>query len=327
MKYPNSLKENSCIGVTAPSAGVGKYIEDYEKSLDTLKKNHWQILETENVRSEEEVSSTKEERTKEFWECWENPKVDAILCATGGEFLTDMLPSLSEKELTGAKWVMGASDPTNLLYYITTKYDIATMYGHNAGSFDAKTLHPAQQTAIEYLKGNFLPQESYPLYEKDREGRVEGFYHLTEKVEWKSPYEKIECEGRLLGGCLDALRYLLGTKYDYTKEFIEKYKEEGIIWYLDVFTMTTDDFYLTLFQMKEAGWFQYLKAIIVGRVAYPGGYTSMTYERAIQENFPGIPFILDADIGHVAPKMTLVNGSYAKITYQNKKGKIEQFRR
>ena len=91
--------------------------------------------------------------------------------------------------------------------------------------------------------------------------------------------------------------------------------------------MTTDDFYLTLFQMKEAGWFQYLKAIIVGRVAYPGGYTSMTYERAIQENFPGIPFILDADIGHVAPKMTLVNGSYAKITYQNKKGKIEQFRR
>ena len=59
MKYPNFLKENSCIGITAPSAGVGKYIEEYEKSLDTLKKNHWQILETENVRSEEEVSSTK----------------------------------------------------------------------------------------------------------------------------------------------------------------------------------------------------------------------------------------------------------------------------
>ena len=30
MKYPNFLKENDIIGITAPSAGVGKNIDDFK---------------------------------------------------------------------------------------------------------------------------------------------------------------------------------------------------------------------------------------------------------------------------------------------------------
>ena len=32
MIYPNFLKENDTIGITAPSAGVGRNIDDYIKS-------------------------------------------------------------------------------------------------------------------------------------------------------------------------------------------------------------------------------------------------------------------------------------------------------
>lgn len=40
-------------------------------------------------------------------------------------------------------------------------------------------------------------------------------------------------EGRLLGGCLDCLVNLVGTGYDKVAAFVEKYKEDGIIWFLE----------------------------------------------------------------------------------------------
>ncbi len=330
MKYPKFLTNDSTIGITAPSAGIGKYSKEFDLSLENLKINGWKIIETPNVRTEGDVSSSAKERAEQFQDLYldDYGKVDAIICATGGDFLTDMLPYIEDEYMrTDCKWVMGASDPTNLLYYMTTCYDIATMYGHNAGSFDAKKLYQSQQIAIEFLKGNIIPQESYNLYEKEREGRINGEYNLTEKVEWKSNKQEFEIEGRIIGGCLDCLRYLPGTKSDCTRWFTKKYKKDGFIWYFDIFSMSAEDVYLTLFQLKETGWFEYIKGVIVGRVLFPKNYTSMTYNKAFEKIFGNIPIIMDADIGHVAPKMTIINGSIAKITWKNNKGKIEQILR
>ena len=324
MKYPQFLTNKSTIGITAPSAGVGKYQEEFNKSLNHIKENHWNIIETENVRTEGDVSSSPKQRVEELNQLFSNDQVNAILCAAGGDFLTDMLPYIDRQKLT-EKWVMGASDATNLLYYMTTACDIATLYGHNAGAFDSTNLYQSQKIVFEYLKGNITPQENYEFYEKDKKSRIEGDYSLTEKVEWKSLRGEVDITGRLIGGCIDCLKYLPGTKFDQTQAFIEKYKEDGMIWYFDIFGMNTEDFYLTLFQLKESGWFQYIKGVLVGRVQYPGGYTSMTYEKALKETFPNIPVIMEADIGHVVPKMTLINGCIAHITYKNNKGKIEQF--
>ncbi len=326
MKYPKFLKENSTIGITAPSSGVGWQLEDYEKSLNNLKKNNWNIVETSNVRVEGDVSSPAKQRGEEFMDLISDDNVDAVICATGGDFLTDMLPYVNSEEIIlNPKWIMGASDPTNLLYYITTALDISTIYGHNAGSFDAKKLYKSQEIALEFLKGNILSQESYDYYETDREGRVDGAYNLTEKSIWKSNKDEIDITGRLIGGCIDCLQYLPGTKYDCTKEFINKYKEDGFVWYFDVFALRSADFYLSLFELKEAGWFENVKGVIVGRILFKNEDTSMTYEKALKEIFGDIPIIMDADIGHVAPKMTLINGAIAHVTYKNNKGTIEQY--
>ena len=44
-------------------------------------------------------------------------------------------------------------------------------------------------------------------------------------------------KGRTIGGCLDVLIALVGTRFDKTKSFIEKYKEDGFIWYLESFNL------------------------------------------------------------------------------------------
>lgn len=323
MRYPNFLKKNSTIGITAPSAGIEDTI-NFDKSLEYFKNNEWNIYETNNVRVPLDVSSSSEERAKQFLELEKDDKIDAIICASGGDFLTDMLPFINLDEINN-KWVMGSSDPTNLLYLITTAKDIATLYGHNAGGFDSTKLFKSQEVALEYLKGNILKQDSYDLYEVNRDGRIDGNYNLEEKVNWKTLNGPVDIKGRLIGGCIDCLKYLPGTKYDYTKDFINRYKDDKIIWYFDVFSQTAEDFYLTLFQLKESGWFKNVCGVIVGRVLFPNQYTSMTYEKALKDIFGNIPIIMDADIGHVAPKMTLINGSIVEIKFENGKGSITTY--
>ena len=221
------------------------------------------------------------------------------------------------------KWYMGSSDPSSLLHIITTKLDMATIYGFNAASFDHDTLHKSELNAMELMKGNIISQDSYEKYELEKDSFL-GTYNLTEDVYWENINEEnITIKGRIIGGCIDAIKNILGTKYDYTKEFIEKYKEDGIIWYFDIFSLTAEDFYLLLIQMKEAGWLDYLKGVIVGRVKYPNSFVEMTYQEALKKVLD-VPVIFNADIGHVAPKMTIINGSIATITSSNGKGTITQ---
>ncbi|MBR5795617.1 MAG: hypothetical protein IKY26_05695 [Erysipelotrichaceae bacterium] len=48
----------------------------------------------------------------------------------------------------------------------------------------------------------------------------------------------------------------------------------------------------------------------------------MTYVEALQKAITDIPFIMNADIGHVSPKMTMINGAIMTLQAKNKKGNI-----
>lgn len=323
MIYPNFLKENDTIGITALSAGVGHKIEDYEKSINKLKENGFDIYETENVRVDGFVSSSDIERAKQFNQLILNKDINMILCATGGDFLIEVLPYIDWKNIeNNPKFIMGYSDPTSLLYVITTSLDIATLYGNNAGSFDQNDLHESLKNSIEIIKGNLVEQNSFDLYEREKLEEIHS-YNLTEKVFWENfNCNEIEISGRIIGGCLDCIRNIIGTKYDNTSNFIEKYKEDGIIWYFDIFNISSEDLTGLLFQMKEKGYFNNTKGIIFGRVAYPNENV-VTYQEAIQRIIKNIPVVFNADIGHVAPKMTIINGAIAKIKSKDGKGSIK----
>ncbi len=50
---------------------------------------------------------------------------------------------------------------------ITTKYDIASIYGKNFSNFGSNILHESEKNFLKLMKGNLDPQESYPLYEDE----------------------------------------------------------------------------------------------------------------------------------------------------------------
>lgn len=242
MIYPEFLKKNDIIGITAPSAGIGEEkVNAFNVSIHNLENAGFRIVETENVRNGGVVSTSGENRASELMQLFVDKNIKMVMCARGGDFLIDMLPYVDFAELTkNPKWLQGSSDPTSLLYAITTNYDIATIYGPCAASFDMSDLHPSLINSIEIIKGNIVIQNSFDMYESEKNKTIDG-YNLTNNVEWKNLNGDFNITGRLIGGCMDCLVDIIGTPYDGTLKFIEKYKEEGIVWYFDIFALRSEE--------------------------------------------------------------------------------------
>lgn len=324
MIYPKFLKDDDTIGICAPSAGVGQKLEEFEKSLDNLKVEGYKIVETESVRNACLPSNTAEIRGEEFNKLLKDKNIDMIWSASGGDFMVEMLDFVDEKALLeNPKWFAGYSDPTSLLFHITTNFDIATLYGNNAGSFDMTTLHPSLKNALNIVKGSLIKQESFEKCERERIDVIDG-YNLDTNVYWQTPNGAVDIKGRLIGGCIDCLKCLIGTKYDGTEKFIEKYKEDGIIWYFDNFALKAEELFYALWNMKQAGWFKYAKGFVFGRTLFEGTMMDMSYEEAITRVLGyEIPIVIDADIGHVAPKFTIINGALGHVESKDGKGSLE----
>lgn len=308
MTYPNFLKENDTIGITAPSMGIDKNKEDsFNLSLENIHKKGFKTKCTQNVYSNKKlVSSNKKTRGKEFNSLVTSKGTDMIMCARGGDFLFDSLEYIDfEKLVNNPKWVQGYSDPTSLLFTITTKYDIATIYGNNAGSYDE--IHKCYDDSLSILKGNIPVQNSFSLNPTD----------------WNTPNGPFEEEGMLIGGCIECLRFIIGTEFDNVNNFVNKYKKYGFIWYFDLFDITSYDLYNVLTQFKNAGWFKYAKAFIFGRVCIPNTFEdSYTYEEAIKDVLANEHIAINADIGHIKPAFTVINGSLGKIKANNNKASL-----
>ena len=320
MIYPKYLGKNDTIGITACSAGVLKKIEKYEKSIANVKKQGFRLLETDNVRTDGVVSSDKITRARELESLFLNKDVDMVAIASGGDFLYDMLTEVDFNILKdNVKWLAGSSDPTSLLYIMTTNYDVATLYSPcNMSGFSEDNLHESYLNYFEIIRGNLVKQNKYPF----KEG--ESFSdELTEVNDWSNLNGDVDEEGILIGGCIEVLKDIIGTKFDKTNEFLEKYKDEGFIWYFDVFSMTSEGLYNTLLQFKNAGWFKYAKAVLIGKVCFPNTFTDMSYDDAIKSSLEDVKCIFNFDIGHVKPSFTMINGMKARVVSNIEEGYLE----
>ena len=318
MIYPKFIKKGDTLGIVALSAGVGKKLPSFEKSIEKLHDVGFKTVETNSVRVNNVRANTGEKRAIEFNHLVKRDDIDMVICASGGDFQFETLPYIDYELIqSNPKWCMGYSDPTNLLYTVTTKLDIATLYGCNAGSYDIE--HEYLDTNLQMIQGNIVSQNSYQSYQLTKDFLDDNNVY-NGKVEWITSSD-LNVTGRCIGGCIDVLKDLIGTIYDGTLDFIERYKEDGNIFYFDNFAMSAENFYRTLLQMKYACYFKYTKAIIVGRVCFESNETGMTYIEALGKL--NIPYVMNADIGHVAPKMTMINGALMTLKTKGTQGTIE----
>ena len=240
MRYPHFLACNGNIGFVAPSFGCATepYITGFKKAQERFKNLGYGIVNGPNVYEANGIgiSNTPELCGQELTDMYTSDKSDVLISCGGGELMCEILGCVDWDKIVKAepKWFMGYSDNTNFTFLLNTIADTASVYGPCAAAFGADRLHNSQLDAIGVLTGEKLNISGYDMWEKESlktEDNPTPAYNLTEKKvltayigdkkldNSSESFNNIKASGRLIGGCMDCLVNLLGTKYDKVKEF------------------------------------------------------------------------------------------------------------
>ena len=334
MRYAQLLKPGDTIGVCAPSSGIsGKLVERLDNAIANVRALGYEVIETASVRGDVKCASADAgTRAAEFMSLYENPQVSAIVPPWGGEFLMDMLPYIDFKRLSElpAKWVCGYSDVTTLTFAMTVCCDMATVHGSNLMNMGCAAIHESDLAAFDAMSKQEITQKNSGFWGgfTSWDDNAKPVYSLTEKTVWKSldGKKRDKMEGRMLGGCLDVMSVLIGTRFAPVTAFLEKYRNDGFVWTLESAEMSAAEIYRALWHMRECGWFNYASGILFGR---PDGYSdtrNFTLADALEKGLSGlgIPVIYDADIGHIPPQMQIVNGAYGTVDFNDGNAVVSQ---
>ena len=341
MRYPEFLKKGGTIGFPAPSFGcnIEPYKTSFDYALKLFRKKGYSLRPGPNAYAGDGIgiSSTPESCGKEITDMLLSEDIDAVISCGGGELMCEILDYVNFDAIRQAKpkWFMGYSDNTNLSFLLNTLCDTAAVYGPCAPTFGMKKWHPALRDAWKLLHGKKLVMDGYDSYEaeslRDEDHPLES-YNCTEprSIVFCAPDgesgEPFEFSGRLTGGCLDILANLCGTKYDHAAEFAEKYKKDGIIWFLEACDLTVFGIRRAVWELQQAGWFEHVNGFLIGRpLAGKEELLGLDHIHAVTDLLASyhVPILLDIDLGHVPPTVPLISGSYATVTANPADGSMQ----
>lgn len=336
MRYGQFLKEGGVIGFVAPSFGCATepYKSAFNNALKKFKEEGYAVDIGPNCYSDKGIgiSNTPEECGKELTEYYVNKTNDVLISCGGGELMCQTMDYVDFQKIKEAdpKWYLGYSDNTNFTFLSTTICDTAAIYGPCAATFGMEPRHRSLEDCLKLLKGEKHEFDGYDMWEKESlksEENPLASYNLTEKSLIRSfPEGELNMKGRLIGGCLDCLANIVGTKYDKVKEFAEKYKEDGILWFMEACELTPLAVRRALWQLDRAGWFEHCSGFVFGRPMLYGqeimGLDHYEAVKGIVEKY-NVPILMDADIGHLPPAVPIISGSMADIEVKGGKYRIK----
>ncbi len=342
MRYPVFLRENGTIGFVAPSFGCAT--EPYKSGFLNAQKRgeeqgfHLQLGPNCYVEVGVGISNTPEKCGEELTAYYCDKNNDCLISCGGGELMCEILDFVDFEKIRQAdpKWYLGYSDNTNFTFLLATLCDVASVYGPCAAAFGMEPLHPSLNDAMMLLQGKKLTMQGYDKWERESlkdEEHPYAPYNLTETsvIKYYLPdgmtNVDINFTGRLLGGCMDCLVNFLGTKYDKVTEFTERYREDGIIWFLEACDLNLMGIRRAMWQMEHAGWFKHCKGFLIGRPRLGMGVEEFgidSYQAVCEMLYHyQVPVLMDLDIGHLPPSMPLICGSMANVVSDGKTYRVE----
>nr|WP_263323445.1 S66 peptidase family protein [Neobacillus sp. Marseille-Q6967] len=334
IKYP-VLEKGATIGVTAPSSGMPSPLHDIlHQACSRMESKGYKVICGETVWTQEKAKSAPaKKRAAELNEMMNSEEINLIIPPWGGELLVEMLEYVQFDNIKD-KWVLGYSDVSGLLLAITLKTGLATAHGTNLvdlrGEYSDETTAMWENVLTTKTNSSIQQQSSEKYQVKwQHDNPSPCVYHLTEPTYWKTTSnEKVKFEGRLLGGCIDIIRHLVGTPYGDVQSFREQHiAGEPVIWYLENCELNTADLRRSLVQMKYAGWFENSSGILFGRSGANKAIDNYTLEdvyKNLAEDLQ-IPIVYDIDCGHLPPQITFINGAYAVVETAQGKGTVLQY--
>ena len=325
LKAPR-LQPGDTVGVVSPSwGGAGAFPHRVQRGVDQLTALGLKVKFGRHALNQRGfVSDFPKNRASDLHDMFLDPDVRLILAAIGGDHACHLLPLLDFAIVRQhPKLFMGFSDMTVLNLALWKETGLVTfngpalltdfaenpeMFEYTKTWFQKAVCHPTPIGKIEpspYWTEETLDWGTRKDLERPRaRQRSEGWTWLKGGIG----------EGVLLGGCLESLQHLRGTKYwpDWKEAilFLETSEEKPP-------PSTVDGL---LMDFENMGVLQALRGLLIGRpMRYSAEEKSMLrdviLERTHQYNFP---IVLDMDFGHTAPQFTLPIGSHALINVPKK---------
>lgn len=345
MRYPLFLRPGGRVGFIAPSFGctIEPYRSDFDDALTYFKNEGYETVLGPNCYLEDGIgiSTTPEKCAAEANDFLINDRSDVIISCGGGELMCGILPFVDFAKIKDAppKWFMGYSDNTNLTFTLNSLCDTASIYAPCASKFTCGKRHESVDDAMDILCGRKSHVSNYDKWYKeihdgdDTESVPEDEIYVNDKTgdrfrimpykqfiyNGSSPADQVSISGRLVGGCLDCLVTLVGTEFDKAAEFAQRYKEDGIIWFLESCDLNVMSMRRALWQMENAGWFSNVKGFLIGRpLRFDDTFGEFDHYDAVLGILGkyNVPVIMDLDIGHQFPQMPIISGARVNVHAQ-----------
>jgi muramoyltetrapeptide carboxypeptidase len=340
-RFPKPLRPGDLIAVTAPSSGVdGAAIHRLDLVLSHLCSLGYRLIEGQCLRREhKDASAPRLARAQELSRFLDDPEVSAIFPPWGGELASEVLEYIDFEKLgsTAPKWLLGFSDVSTIQLPLTLVAGWATAHGPNLMDLAPTQTDPLTSGVLSVLSSDLthpVLQRSSTMFQKkwiDYAARVDVPLNLTDKTEWKrldGSRSNLLLKGHLIGGCIDTIAWLAGTRYGDIPSFVRRAGKRGAIVYLENDAMSPPGLVRALLCLRRQGWFEGIAGLMLGRSAAPEpeSASSLKYAEALQSVLGDLPcpVLYDIDIGHQPPQFTLINGAFAEVQYEDGRGQISQ---
>jgi len=337
IRYPQPLRAGDVIGVTSPSSGVGaKERGRLARSLEVLCERGFAVQVGDCMDGTTHVSAPVAQRAAELMRMLIDPRIRAIVPPWGGETAIDLLPHLDFDAISRAEptWVVGYSDISTLLTPLTLLTGIATVHGSNL--MDTPYYVPAPLlpwTDIVALTAGAAFRQSSP-----------GVHRLHDWDDWEADpavsrhawngdgiwtrldagTAAVDVSGRLIGGCIETLANVAGSRYGDTSR-LRSGSDTGLIVYVEASGDDAATICRNLHGMRLAGFFEGAGAILVGRTGAPNSPTLSQAEAVLDAlAVLGVPIIADVECGHVPPQLPIVNGAWGRLVVSDSEQYLEQ---
>jgi len=298
---PPALKPGDTVLYIAPAGYVNKEA-GYMKRADSLLQLWGYIPKNpENLYKKHfTFGGTDAERFKDLQQALDDPGIKAIWCARGGYGSVRIIDALNfDRYKKHPKWLIGFSD-------ITVLTNVMLFQGYQSvhAIMPISLTHPnsERKAAIQSLKDFFA----------------------SKNLHYEIPSDSLNITGKgkgvLVGGNLSLLVSLLGSKYQLDTR-------DKILFLEDVgeYTYSYDRM---LFALKNAGYFDHLKGLIIGgmSVKKDDDFIGETVKELVLKHIKdkGYPVIFNFPAGHVVDNRVLIFGKTAKINVSRDKVTFDQ---
>ncbi len=349
MQFPKPVHPGSTIGVTAPSFGATTepYATRFAEAERKFKERGYKILAGETCRMSDGlgISTNPRKAAEELERFYCSGDTDAVISCGGGELMCETMSFINLERIAAArpKWFMGYSDNTNFIFPLATCCQTAGIYSHCFTGF-GKPWEQSEKDALALLEGTSYTVNGYDRYQLPEAGSEAKAadplspYILTEKKTLSSFLPEADgrfakadggretsFSGMLLGGCLDVLANLTGTKFDNMAAFNRN--SGGVIWVLEACDLNPMDIRRAVWHLDACGWFRNATGFLIGRplAAFKQEMMGVDCYNAVTDILEKyrVPVIMDADIGHIAPAVPLIIGSHATVNVKGDELRIQ----